>query len=75
MPMQPFNEKKPSSLSSQILKALAKVSSERDFQGDALGTGGREPFTSFYDSTRNIAACITWMIRPTLLPICRISSL
>ena len=34
--MQPFNEKKPSSLSSEILKALAKVSSERDLQGDAL---------------------------------------
>jgi ribosomal protein RSM22 (predicted rRNA methylase) len=34
--MQPFNEKKPSSLSPEILKALAKVSSERDFQGDAL---------------------------------------
>ena len=36
MPMQPFNEKKPSSLSPEILKALAKVSSERDLQGDAL---------------------------------------
>ena len=34
--MQPFNEKKPPSLSSQILRALAKVSSERDLQGDAL---------------------------------------
>jgi ribosomal protein RSM22 (predicted rRNA methylase) len=34
--MQPFNEKKPSSLSPEILKALAKVSSERDLQGDAL---------------------------------------
>ena len=34
--MQPFNEKQPSSLSSQILKVLAKVSSERELQGDAL---------------------------------------
>jgi ribosomal protein RSM22 (predicted rRNA methylase) len=34
--MQPFNEKKPSSLSPEILKALAKVSSERDLQGNAL---------------------------------------
>ncbi|MDE3039409.1 MAG: hypothetical protein KGJ82_02385 [Nitrospirota bacterium] len=36
MPMQPFNEKKPSGLSSQILEILAKVSSEREHQGDAL---------------------------------------
>jgi ribosomal protein RSM22 (predicted rRNA methylase) len=36
MPMQPFNEKKPSSLSSQVLKALAEVSSEQDLQADAL---------------------------------------
>jgi len=34
--MQPFNEKKPASLSPEILKVLAKVSSERDLQGDAL---------------------------------------
>ena len=34
--MQPFNEKKPSSLSPEILRALAKVSSERDLQGDSL---------------------------------------
>jgi ribosomal protein RSM22 (predicted rRNA methylase) len=34
--MQPFNEKKPSSLSPEILRALAKVSSERDLQGEAL---------------------------------------
>ena len=36
MPMQPFNEKKPSSLSSEVLKALAKVSSERELHGEAL---------------------------------------
>jgi len=36
MPMQPFNEKKLSSLSSLVLKILAKVSPERDLQGDAL---------------------------------------
>ncbi len=36
MPMQPFNEKKPSSLSSQILRVLAKVSPEGDLHGDAL---------------------------------------
>ena len=36
MPMQPFNEKKPSSLSSLILKILAKVSAEKDFHGDDL---------------------------------------
>jgi len=36
MPMQPFNVKKPSSLSPEILRALAKVSSERDLQGEAL---------------------------------------
>ena len=34
MPMQPFNEKKLSSLSPQILKVLARVSPERDFHGD-----------------------------------------
>ncbi len=34
--MQPFNEKKPAGLSSEILKALAKVSPERDFRGHAL---------------------------------------
>ena len=32
--MQPFNEKKLSSLSPQILKVLARVSPERDFHGD-----------------------------------------
>src|SRR6267143_2083459 len=36
MPMQPFNEKKPSSLSSQIMRVLAKVLSERELHGDAL---------------------------------------
>src|SRR6478736_3523588 len=30
MPVQPFNEKKPSSLSSQLLKVLATVSPDRD---------------------------------------------
>jgi ribosomal protein RSM22 (predicted rRNA methylase) len=34
--MQPFNEKKPATLSSEILKALAKVSPERVFRGDSL---------------------------------------
>ena len=34
--MQPFNEKKPASLSSEILKVLAKVSPERVFRGDSL---------------------------------------
>lgn len=34
--MQPFNEKKPSSLSLLVLKILAEVSSERELQGDAL---------------------------------------
>ena len=34
--MQPFNEKKPSSLSLPILRVLAKVSPERDLHGDAL---------------------------------------
>ncbi len=36
MPMQPFNEKKPSSLSSLILKILAKVSVQKDIHGDDL---------------------------------------
>jgi SAM-dependent methyltransferase len=36
MPVQPFNEKKPASLSSEILKVLAKVSPERDLRDDAL---------------------------------------
>src|ERR1700704_5958503 len=36
MPMQPFNEKKPSSLSSQIMKVLTTVLSERELHGDAL---------------------------------------
>lgn len=34
--MQPFNEKKPASLSSEILKVLAKVSPERNLRGDVL---------------------------------------
>jgi ribosomal protein RSM22 (predicted rRNA methylase) len=34
--MQPFNEKKPAGLSSDILKALAKVARERDFGDHAL---------------------------------------
>jgi ribosomal protein RSM22 (predicted rRNA methylase) len=34
--MRPFNEKKPSSLSSQIMKVLAKMSPEPDLHGDAL---------------------------------------
>jgi ribosomal protein RSM22 (predicted rRNA methylase) len=36
MPMQPFNEKKPAGLSSEVLKVLASVSPEREFRGDAL---------------------------------------
>jgi ribosomal protein RSM22 (predicted rRNA methylase) len=36
MPMQPFNEKKPAGLSSEILEVLAKVSPEKDLRGDAL---------------------------------------
>lgn len=36
MLMHPFNEKKPSSLSPEILRTLAKVSSEGEFRGDAL---------------------------------------
>jgi hypothetical protein len=36
MPMQPFNEKKLSSLSSQIMRVLAKVLSERELHGDVL---------------------------------------
>ncbi|OGW51652.1 MAG: hypothetical protein A2V62_08920 [Nitrospirae bacterium RBG_19FT_COMBO_58_9] len=36
MPMQPFNEKKPSRLSSEILRTLAKVSSKEDLRDDAL---------------------------------------
>jgi ribosomal protein RSM22 (predicted rRNA methylase) len=36
MPVQPFNEKKPSSLSSQILKILAAVSPERDSHSRTL---------------------------------------
>ena len=34
--MQPFNEKKPASLSSEVLKVLAKVSPERGLRGHAL---------------------------------------
>ena len=34
--MQPFNEKKPSSLSSVVLKILAEAPSERELQGEAL---------------------------------------
>jgi len=34
--MQPFNEEKPSSLSTQIMRVLAKISQERDLRGDAL---------------------------------------
>ena len=36
MPVQPFNEKKPSSLSSQILKVLAIVSPDRDSHSGSL---------------------------------------
>jgi ribosomal protein RSM22 (predicted rRNA methylase) len=36
MLMQPFNEKNPSSLSSEILKVLAMVSPEKDLRGDVL---------------------------------------
>jgi ribosomal protein RSM22 (predicted rRNA methylase) len=36
MPVQPFNEKKPSSLSSQILKVLATVSPDRDSHRGSL---------------------------------------
>jgi len=36
MPMQPFNEKKPAGLSSEILEVLAKVSPEKNLRGDAL---------------------------------------
>jgi len=34
--MQPFNEKKPASLSSEVLEVLAKVSPEKNLRGDTL---------------------------------------
>jgi ribosomal protein RSM22 (predicted rRNA methylase) len=34
--MQPFNEKKPASLSSEVLKVLVRISPERNLRGDAL---------------------------------------
>jgi ribosomal protein RSM22 (predicted rRNA methylase) len=34
--MQPFNERKPSGLSSQVIRVLVTVSSESDLRGDAL---------------------------------------
>jgi ribosomal protein RSM22 (predicted rRNA methylase) len=34
--MQPFNEKKPAALSSEVLKVLARVTSDRDLSGHAL---------------------------------------
>src|SRR5262245_17538654 len=36
MPVQPFNEKKPSRLSSEVLKILATVSHERNFHSGRL---------------------------------------
>jgi ribosomal protein RSM22 (predicted rRNA methylase) len=36
MAMQPFNEKKPVGLSSEVLKVLAKISPVKEFRGDAL---------------------------------------
>lgn len=36
MPMQPFNEQKPSSLSPLVVKILSKAPPERDLQGEAL---------------------------------------
>ena len=36
MPVQPFNDKKPASLSSEVLKVLARVSPNRDLRGDVL---------------------------------------
>lgn len=36
MPMQPFNEQKPSSLSPLVMRSLAKVSSDRELRGDVL---------------------------------------
>ena len=36
MAMQPFNEKKPAGLSSEVLKVLARVSPDRDLSGQAL---------------------------------------
>ena len=74
MPVQPFNEKKPASLSSEILKVLAKVSPERDLRGDALAQAVVKLSRLFTTDTPIIAACVTWMILPTLLPICRIFS-
>jgi ribosomal protein RSM22 (predicted rRNA methylase) len=54
--MQPFNEKKPTSLSSEILKALAKVSPERVFRGDSLA-----------QAVVNLSRLFT-TARPSLLP-------
>ena len=36
MPVQPFNEKKPANLSSEVLKVLAKASPKNALRGDAL---------------------------------------
>ena len=36
MPMQPFNEKKPAALSSEVLKVLARIAPDRDLSGHTL---------------------------------------
>jgi ribosomal protein RSM22 (predicted rRNA methylase) len=56
MLMQPFNEKQPSSLSSQILTVLAKMSSAGDLHGDALA-----------QAVANLSGLFT-TARATLLP-------
>jgi ribosomal protein RSM22 (predicted rRNA methylase) len=54
--MQPFNEKKPAGLSSEILEVLAKVSPENDLRGDALA-----------QAVVNLSRLFT-TARPALLP-------
>lgn len=71
--MQPFNEKKPSSLSPEILRTLAKVSSEGDLRGDTLAqavvnlsrlfTTARAALSPRYlDDSANAAAYLSYFL-------------
>lgn len=80
MPVQPFNEKKLASLSSEVLSVLAQVSPERDLRDDALAqavvnlsrlfTTARPTLTSCYlDDPAHASAYLSYFLPVNLSKI------
>ena len=55
--MQPFNEKKPAALSSEVIEMLAKISPEKEFRGDALAQAVAHLSRLFTTARPTLSSC------------------